>query len=182
MTDTDIDFDDVDLDEDGDDEALDFDHLTPEDGVYEVTIKDVSYRDGIRESDNKRVRGLAIRVQLVDEGDFDGLLLNKYIYLGSESFLPLGRKQMKSFCDAVGVPCEGNMRIADFQPVRQTIGSKQEKVLSVFSGLSCGAFVKTSTRTYNGAEQEQCEPTAFVTLERLAEIREFEPETPSFME
>lgn len=185
MTDTeyDVDVDDEAMfgDEGSEDEELDFENLFPPDGAYEVVIKDVSYRDGISEKSGKRTRGLNIRCTIVQpDGEFDGTLVSTYIFLGWDTFQPNGRKQMKSFCEAVGVPCEGSMRIADFQPVKQTIGKREEKVLTVFSGLSCGAFLKTEEKDINGQKSEQCQPTAFITLERLAEINGFEPDPNPF--
>jgi len=177
MTDTEYTVDDdevsFEVDEDEGDEIIDFENLLPPDGAWEAVIKDVSYRNAVREADGVRVLGLNVRVILVDPGgEFDGTLLSNYIWLGNDKFMPSGRAQMKVLCNAVGLPCEGQVNMADYGKTRQTIGKKEETVLSAFSGLPCGVFTKIGDNTYNGQTTEQCKPVAFITLDRLAQIRD----------
>ena len=183
MADTDLD-DDVNLNEDEDlgefdeDEDIDFEHLVPGDGAYEVEIKDVEWRDYNRESDGNRIRALNVRVQLVTDDEFNGLLVSKFIYMGDQKLNPIGRQQMKALAEACNITVEGQMSLRDFGPVSQTIGTRQARVLSVFSGLRCGVFLKEYERTYQGKTVTGTEPDSFITLDRLAEIQntELDPE------
>lgn len=157
---------------DDDDEAIDFEHLTPENGMYEVELQTVLWQNYVKENGD-RVRAVRVAMKLVDDGgEFDGSFINHFIYLGRETLGPIGRKQFKNLCESVGVPCEGTINVSSFQPSPGKIGKFEGKVLGVFSGLRCGADIFTKTDTSDdGTERINTYPKYYVTLERLEEIQ-----------
>ena len=173
MTDIDQDVpeDEVDFSTEDEDDEIDFDNLFPPDGPTEVEIKSVLYQNYTRESDSKQIKAFRIQMNVVSDDEFNGYALNHYMYMGETSFSPLGRKQFKGFCEALGVPCEGKIMMSDFQPSTAQVGNQTGKLLGVFSGLRCGAYLKTKKETGNDdVEREQTKPTYYMTMDKLQEV------------
>jgi hypothetical protein len=166
------DTDDIEFDSfEDDDEELDFEHLTPQDGAYRVTIRSVLYSKDERADGDGFNLALRLQVQLSTGDEFNGMQLSSYIWLGRDgTFTPAGRKQLKALAEACGIPVGNTMRMSEFGAVPGTIGRNSGKILSAFTGLSCGAEVKTTDEIINGEERSVCKPVAFYSLARLAEI------------
>lgn len=170
MTDTELNVpeDEVDFSTEDEDDEIDFDNLFPPDGPTEVEVKSVLYQNYVRESDSKQIKAFRIQLNIVSDDEFSGYALSHYMYMGDTEFKPLSRKQFKGFCEAVGVPCEGKISMSDFQPTTAQIGNQTGKLLGVFSGLRCGAYLKTKKETGNDdVEREQTKPTYYMSLDKL---------------
>ena len=113
MTDMPVDTDDISFSTDDewgeDDEALDFEHLTPADGAYEVTFRTVIFSRDERKDEDGFNLALRIQVQLSTDDEFNGMQLSNYIWLGRDgTFSPSGRRQLKAMAEACGIEVAGS--------------------------------------------------------------------------
>jgi hypothetical protein len=173
MTDTDDDIGFSTDDDWDDDESLDFEHLTPEDGAYPVTFRSVIFsRDERKDEEGGVNMALRIQIQLSTDDEFNGMQLSTYIWLGRDgTFSPSGRRQLKAMAEASGLEVKDQMRMSDFGATPGQVGKVSGKILAAFSGRQAGAEIKTTEEVINGEERMVCKPVGFYSLQKLAEIQ-----------
>jgi hypothetical protein len=158
---------------DADDESLDFEHLTPEDGAYEITFRTVIFSRDERQDGDGFNMALRIQVQLSTDDEFNGMQLSNYIWLGRDgTFTPAGRRQLKAMAEAAGLEVRDQMRMSDFGATPGNVGKVHGKLLSAFNGRHAGAEIKTTEEVIGGEERLVCKPTGFYTLAKLAEVQQ----------
>lgn len=156
-----------------DDEELDFEHLTPADGAYPITFKSVLFSKDTRQDGDGTNLALRIQVQLSTDDEFNGMQLSNYIWLGRDgTFSPGGRRQLKAIAEACGLEVKDQMRMSDFGATPGQVGKTSGKMLTAFTGLACGAELKTTEEVINGEERLVCKPVGFYSLSKLAEIQQ----------